>query len=484
MLDLGIQWHLHAVELGLLALSGIAIVLDLLLPQSVSRGRTISSIVLVGLFAVLGILVLGWGEFGQSFRGAFVQDGPAFAFKLLFILTGIYVLQMVREYQIRLDRGHSEFVVLILFALTGMCFLASANELLLFFVSLETVTVSLFIITAYLRDDARSIEAGIKFLVLGALATAVMVLGMSFVFGSAGSTYFDAIRQELYNSPTLQTGFTLGAVLMLAALSFKIASFPFQFWAPDVYEGAPAPITAFLAIGSKLAGFAALSRLTLTLIDAKVAGTFAPVLIFSAAATLLYGNLGALRQTNIKRLLAYSSIGHAGYLLLAILSFRTGGAESLLVYLSGYLFSSAAVFLVVVWVANHLQTEEIQDYSGLSRRSPILAATLLLGLCSLAGVPPLAGFFGKFYVLSTAYKAGFGWLVGLGLICVVISLYYYLSVVKAMYLEEPIDPKPLRVDLAQAIALYSAQAGILFLGIYPNPLVHFARETFLKTLLS
>jgi len=266
-------------------------------------------------------------------------------------------------------------------------------------------------------------------------------------------------------------------VLVVSSLAFKIAAFPFHAWAPDIYQGAPTPVTAFLSIGSKAAGFAALTRLLLT--------AFVPVehyliILFSvlSALTILYGNLGAIPQTNIKRLLGYSSIGHAGYLLMGLVAFNTFGKEALLYYLLAYLFSTGGAFLVIIAVSKHLKTDAISDYAGLSQRSPILAAGMLLALLSLAGIPPLAGFFAKFYILLAAAKSGFLWLTVIGALNVITGMYYYFKIVKVMYVDAPTDNTPLLVSPSVKAMQYFAMLGILALGIYQGPFVAWIQACF------
>ncbi len=469
---------LFKTELGLGALAVIGLLADMLLPASVNRGRALTRIALVGLVIILGLLASSWGVFGSAFGGSFVQDGLSFCFKALFLTSGIFVLHMAGQYDQKIKRGRSEFVVLILLALTGMSILASANEFLLFFVALETLSVSLYIITAYLRDDERSIEAGVKYLVLGALSTALLVFGLSYVYGATGQTAFPAIVAAVQAQAQPPAAFVFGAVLVLIAMFFKIAAFPFHIWVPDVYEGAPAPISAFLALASKATGFAALTRLLLT-VFAPIQDFLLPILAVVAAATVLYGNLGALNQKNIKRLLAYSSISHAGYLLIGLAALPHGGGPAMLVYLAGYLFNTAAAFLVVVWISAQLGIEKIQDYAGLSRRSPLMAAALLVAMGSLAGLPPLAGFFGKFYVLSCAVDAGLIWLAVIGLLSVIVSIYYYFGVIKAVYGRPAVaaEGEPaLAVSLSQRFFLCVSMAGIVVLGVFPAPVLTLAAE--------
>lgn len=467
---------LFKTELALGALAVIGLLADMFLPKSMERGKALTRFAIGGLVIALGFLATSWGVFGSAFGGSFVQDGVSFFFKAFFIITGIFVLHMAGQYEQRIKRGRAEFVVLILFALTGMSLLSSANEFLLFFVALETLAVSLYIITAYMRDDERSIEAGIKFVVLGALSTALLVFGLSFVYGSTGQTSFPAIAAAIAAQPSVPLSFYFGAALVLIAMFFKIAAFPFHIWVPDVYEGAPAPITAFLALGSKAAGFAALTRLVTTVFVPIQEQFVLPLLAVLSAATIVYGNFGALNQKNIKRMLAYSSIGHAGYLLIGLAALKAGGTEAVLVYLAGYLFSTAAAFLVAVWLSAKLGIETISDYAGLAQRSPVMAATMLLAMSSLAGVPPMAGFFGKFYILSSAVKSGLIWLAAIGLLNVVTSLYYYLGVVKFMYTRPAADPAPLQISLSQRAALFAAMAGIVVLGAFPTPVLTLASE--------
>ena len=276
-----------------------------------------------------------------------------------------------------------------------MLFLASADDFLVFFVSLETLSICLYIMTAYLRDNLSSIEAGVKYVVMGALSTAVFLFGLSFIYGATGSTSYFDIQSKLGTMASVPVPFVFGALLVVCSLGFKIAAVPFQLWAPDIYEGAPTPVAAFLAIGSKAAGFAALVRLMLTAL-APISGRLMLLFAVLSALTILYGNLCAIPQTNIKRLLGYSSIGHAGYLLMGLAAFGNSGGEAVLFYLLSYLFSTGGAFLVLIAVASHVKTDEISELAGLSKRSPVLAAAMLVSLMSLAGVPPLSGFFAKF----------------------------------------------------------------------------------------
>jgi NADH-quinone oxidoreductase subunit N len=422
-------------------------------------------------------LALEWSNFGYGFHDTYVQDGVSICFKGLFLLAGFLTVFMAREYQSQLKRGQGEFILLILLSLIGMLFLASANDFLLLFVALETLSISLYIMTAYLRDNQPSIEAGVKYVILGALSTAVFLFGLSFIYGSTGSTSYPEIQAKLATFSELPVPFIFGMVLVISSLGFKIAAVPFQLWAPDVYEGAPTPVAAYLAIASKAAGFAALIRLLLTVFH-PVQAQLSLLLAILAASTILYGNLGAIPQTNVKRLLGYSSIGHAGYLLIGLASFNDSGAEAILYYLLSYLFGAGGVFLVLVAVSSQLKNDEIHRLAGLSKKSPILAASLLISLMSLAGVPPLAGFFAKFYLLWSSVKAGFLWLTIIGVLNVITSLYYYLKIVKVIYVDEPVDARVLDVSFDQKAMQYFVMLGIVILGIFQGPFVRLIIEAF------
>jgi NADH-quinone oxidoreductase subunit N len=471
-----VPWPILKTELALVALALFCLVLDIFLPRE-KRGTTLANLAMIGVTGLFCNLPLQWGEFGSGFSGTYVQDGVSLCFKALFILAAFFTIFMAREYQDHLKRGQGEFVLLILFALVGMLFLASANDFLLLFVALETLSISLYIMTAYLRDSAASIEAGVKYLVMGALSTAVFLFGLSFIYGSTGSTAFAEIQSRLALMKDVPAAFVFGSVLVLASLGFKIAAVPFQLWAPDIYEGAPTPVTAFLAIGSKAAGFTALIRLSLTVM-APLGGRLTVLFAVLSALTILYGNLGAIPQTNIKRLLGYSSIGHAGYLLMGLAATDPSGREAILFYLLSYLFSTAGVFLVLVAVASHARSDEIGELAGLSKRSPMLAAAMLVSLMSLAGVPPLGGFFAKFYLLWASVKSGLLWLAVIGVVNVVTSLYYYLKVVQVMYMDEPTDTHVLSVSFDHRVVQYFAMFGVVLLGVFQGPFVRIAHNAF------
>ena len=408
------------------------------------------------------------------FHGMYRFDPLALYFKRLFLVATLMVLVMGAEFVERFESGVAEFYALVLLAATGMLLTASVNDFILMFVALELVTVTFYVLTSFLRRQMQSLEAGTKYLILGALSSGFTVYGIAYIFGTTGTTNFDTLAITLKHG-TPGAAFTFGMLLVMTGLGFKIASVPFQIWAPDVYQGAPTPVTAFLAVGSKAAGFALLLRVLLVGL-LPVSALWTTLVLVLAAATLLYGNLGALPQTNIKRLMGYSSIGHAGYMLMGLAAVNALGAGAVLFYLGQYAFTNLCAFLAIIAVTNVTKTDEIAGFAGLGRRSPLLGLALFAALMSLAGVPPLSGFFGKFQLFAAVIeRAATDWhyyvLAGIGAVAVVISLYFYLNVARAIYLEEPVDATPIPVSRPVRVALGVCLVTIIGLGIFQRPLV-------------
>ena len=404
----------------------------------------------------------------------FVMDELALFFKRFFLLAALIVMLMATEFSSRLPTGISEFYSLTLFALAGMMFAASANDFAMLFVSIELITVTFYILTSFQRNRVASLEAGVKYLILGALASAFMVYGIALVYGTAGTMNFPelAVKAKALASQPL---FLLGLLLVLSGLAFKISAFPLQIWAPDVYQGSPAPATAFLAVGSKAAGVVLLLRFVLGSLPPEITGRWNLLLMMMAAVTILYGSLCAIPQRNLKRLLGYSSIANGGYLLLGVAAMSNAGVTAILYYLGGYLFTVLAAFAVICVVLRAAEVEDISGLAGLHQRSPLLAGAMTLSMVSLAGIPPLAGFFGKFLLFKAAIEQGpaYYWLVGVAIVGVVISLYYYFGVVRAIYWSQPpVDSSPLPVSVPLKVSLAGCIGGMLLLGIYPNALLH------------
>jgi NADH-quinone oxidoreductase subunit N len=407
------------------------------------------------------------------FHGMYRLDAFALFFKRLFLLATAFVLLMGAEFAERFETGVAEFYALVLLCATGMLVIASVNDFILLFVALELVTITFYILTSFLRRQVQSLEAGTKYLILGALSSGFTVYGIAYIFGTTGTTNFDKLA-GLLHAGVPGNAFTLGMLLVLTGLGFKIASVPFQIWAPDVYQGAPTPVTAFLAVGSKAAGFALLLRVMFAGL-LPVSSVWMPVLLVLAAATLVYGNLGAISQRNIKRLLGYSSIGHAGYMLMGLAAVNQMGAQAVMFYLAQYAFTNLCAFLVIVTVGR----DEISEYAGLGKRSPILGAALFLAMASLAGIPPLSGFFGKFQLFAAVVQAaqtdGRLYIVAfIGAAAVVVSLYYYFNVARAIYIDEATETEPIPVSWPARVGLYVCMLAMLGLGTYQQPLVQAA----------
>jgi NADH-quinone oxidoreductase subunit N len=371
-----------------------------------------------------------------------------------------------------------EFFCLPLFTCTGLMFMASATDLILAFVALELVTISFYVLVAYMRGNAATLEAGVKYLILGALSTGFVVYGITWIFGLTGETNLAKVATKLALLEGSDTAILFSLLLVLVGLGFKVAAVPFQGWVPDVYQGAPTPVTAFLSIGSKSAGFLLLLRvlepfLGVDSIQAKVLF----ILTLIAGATLLFGNLAALTQDNFKRLLAYSSIGHAGYLLVAVASIGAkassfGSVGSTIgFYLFGYLLMTLLSFLVLNIVSIHSRGDDITQFNGLAKRSPFLAYALLASMASLAGIPFTVGFYGKFLVFTQAVNAHQYVLLGLGVISVAAGFYFYLRVVAAMWWQDPAIATPIPISPFTKIAIVLLVAGIFIFGVYPKPIL-------------
>lgn len=461
-----IDWSLVSLEVLVAATLVFLVAVDIVLPKNAGKDW-------IGIFsfiALLGLIIfwLTQGNLnGVTFSGMFVMDPLAWFFKGFFLITMVFVFAMTQQFFKTLGERRNEFYLLLWLALIGMCLVASSADFLLMFIAIEILTISLYVMTAYLKSDKLSIEAGMKYLILGALASGFFLYGISFIYGTTHSTHFDVIQG--YCQTHAMAPMTLFAlVLIFAAVGFKIAAVPFHMWVADVYQGAPTPVTALLSVGSKAAGFIVLIRLFFGVFGAWH-GQWGLVLAVLSAVTMTYGNLVAMFQTNIKRLLGYSSISHAGYLLMGAAAGTVLGASGINFYLLGYLFTNLAAFLVIIVFSIATKSDEIADYAGLSKRSSLLACTMLLALVSLAGMPPLAGFFGKFTLLMAVIKSGYVWLALIAGVNIVISLYYYLMVVKRIYVDSPRSTSPIAVPASMQWLLGLAIIGIVVIGIFQGP---------------
>ncbi len=418
-------------------------------------------------------------EGATALSGAFMVDKLALLMKRAFCVTAFLVFVMSRDYVKRLERGQGEFYTLSLAALLGMFLVSSVNDFVALFVSLELITVTFFVLAAFKRDSVKSVEAGIKLLVIGSLSAAILLYGMAFVYGATGSVTFDGVRVALANADNVPPELLIGALLIFIGLGFKTSAVPLHVWVPDVYEGAPTPVTAFLSVGSKMAGFVLVLRcFTLFSSTGPLAAQLTPFFALVAALTLFYGNLGALPQTNIKRLLGYSSIGQCGYILLGIAAASTEGLSGTLFYLCAYVVTNLCAFGVVLLVARAIGSHQLDDYAGLGKRSPLLALALAVAMLSLAGVPPVVGFFGKFMLIGSVFaRPELHWLGAVALINVVIALYYYLCVLKRVYVLEPRITETPQVPFRMRFVLTISVALLVGAGLYPGLLESAATAT-------
>ena len=406
------------------------------------------------------------------FNSRYKIDGLAIFFKRFFILAAIFVLIFAVDFADRIRSGFSEYYAFIIFALAGMMFAASANDFSMLFVSIELITITFYILVSYQRHRLQSLEAGVKYLILGAVSSAFMIYGIALIFGEAGSLKFEdlhAKQSELLGSKV----FLFGMLFLFAGLAFKISAFPFQVWAPDVYQGAPTPTTAFLALGSKAAGFVLLIRLLVISLP-DLTREWTTLFICISAVTILYGNLCALPQRNLKRLLAYSGIANAGYLLMGIVAQSEAGTAAILYYLAGYLFALITIFLIINLLTKEGEGEDISCLENLNNRSPFLAIAMTLAVVSLAGIPPLAGFFGKFLLIKSVTTEAFGnigyfVLLAVAVFGVVASIFYYFGIVRTVFWNHKVDEiTPVSVGLPIRFVLVSCVVGILYLGLLPN----------------
>lgn len=425
----------------------------------------------IGLIVPAALLVRLAGVNQVSFLGTFVLDPFAVFFKALFILAAALVILSSIEYVRRQELAAGEFYSLVLFATAGLMLMVSARELVTAYIALELATISFILLATFNRRDAKSAEAGLKYILLNAMASATLLYGMALVYGLTGTTYFDAIAAGL---TAMSPAALMGMVLIAGGLGFKIAAVPFHMWVPDVYEGAPTPITAFLSVGSKAAGFALVMRV-FTLALGPMGNIWPGLFAVLAVLTMTLGNIVAMRQTNVKRLLAYSSITQAGYGIMALAAASAESISALSFFLLAYTFTNLGAFIVVTAVSNRIGTDEIEGYRGLARRAPVMALALALCMLSLAGIPPMVGFASKMYLFWTVFSSGLLWLVIVGLLNSAASIYYYLRVVRTMYIGEPGTEERVGVPFASGLAMLVSAAGVLVLGVLPFPLIEMAR---------
>ena len=437
--------------------------------------RRLGTVAFLGTLAAMGATAVQWLRpdlsFGSAFKDLVVLD--AFGIYLHFLLLGITALTILASlrYVEQEDIPPGEYYALLLFGTIGMGVMVIGNELVLIFLGLETSSIATYILAGIRRRDLKSNESAMKYFLLGSFATAFFLYGVALIFGSTGSTFLPVVANKLnVNDPLV----LMAMAMVFVGLGFKVASAPFQIWTPDVYEGAPTPVTAFLSAGPKAAAFAAFLKIFFIAL-APALDTWFWLIWGSAVLTMFVGNLGALVQDNIKRMLAYSSIAHAGYILIAFAARSELGIAAVLFYLVAYALMKLGAFSLVSHVSQGESHQSIDDYAGLHTRHPALAACLAIFMLSLIGIPLTGGFLGKFYVFTAAVKENLIWLVILGVINSVVSAGYYLRVVKVMYMDEPRAQLPLApVPASLAFVLALTTIGTVYLGILPDAVMRFA----------
>ncbi|MEL7565024.1 MAG: NADH-quinone oxidoreductase subunit N [Dehalobacterium sp.] len=462
---------LLTLEIIVAVLGMFVLVLGLVTPAGQKKG--IGYFTVLSLVAALVIAIILHGEQGTAFGTMYVVDAFSSYFKITFLVAAVLITTFSLSYVDNLGYNQGEFFALMIMSLLGMMLMASAADFIVFYLALEMMTIPFIILTAYRHGDKKSSEAGMKYMLLSAMSSGILLYGLSILYGVAGSTqYADVINAV---SGDMQPLTVMALVFLLGAFGFKISMVPFHMWSPDIYEGAPTPVTAFLAVGSKAAALAAMIRMFMIALP-ETRDTWMTVVIVLCAMTIVLGNFVAIPQTNIKRMLAYSSIAHAGYLLMGLVAFTSLGVSAILYYVMLYVFANAGAFACINAFGNLTGSDEIKDYTGMWKRSPLIASVLLLCLLSLAGIPPLAGFVGKFYLFTAIIDQGYIWLAFLGIGMSMVSVYYYLIVVKVMFLGNPVEDTPIPVSLSTKTVMFVSALASLFLGIYPAPLTNIATK--------
>lgn len=489
--------QLIAPELILTAIGCVVLVMEVILPYKLSKWTAYFSLAGVALATVsVGALFVNAGgtfRLGSlqtlvatdGFYGMVRIDGFALLFKTIFLIAAALAIAIsIRFLDIEREQ-HGEYYALLLFATVGMMFLGSGFDLISLYIALELMAVTFYVLVAFTKRQRRSNEAGMKYFLLGAFSSGVLLYGMSLLYGVSGSTNLAEIGKGIAGAgPELRPMLLLGMIALAAGLFFKVAAVPFHMWAPDAYEGAPTPVTAFLSTGSKAASFALYARIFFVALE-PMQVDWAPLLGIVAALTIVVGNWAAVTQENSKRLLAYSSISNAGYLLLAVVANNTYGNIGLVIYLLVYTLMNMGAFGIVISLRRHgIIGDNVDDMTGLAQKAPGMAAMMGIFMLSLGGLPGTGGFIGKYFLLwgllrrgDTDHKSWYYWLAAWAVINIVISFYYYIRFIRVMYLGDRVaDAEPLSMSPALKTALVAALVGILFIGIYPQPFIVLAQK--------
>jgi NADH-quinone oxidoreductase subunit N len=471
----------------------VALVIDVLLPQRQRRWTGYFALASLAL-AASSVVVLGMSVWPASaatgFYGTIKVDGFAIVFKLIFLLAAALTVAISFRYLDVEGEQRGEYYSLVLFATVGMMFLSSGYDLIVLYISLELMALTFYVLVGYTKRERRSNEAGMKYFLLGAFSSGILLYGMSLLFGIAGSTNLGEIAPKVaqaaaatdFGGPSVRPMVVLAMIALAAGLFFKIAAVPFHMWAPDAYEGAPTSITAFLSTGSKAASFALYARIFIEALG-SMRVDWAPLLGLVAAVTIMVGNWAAVTQTNSKRLLAYSSVSNAGYLLLGVIAANTYGYTGLVVYLIVYTFMNVGAFGVIISLRRRgVIGDEVEDLSGLGQKSPVMALMMAIFMLSLGGLPVTGGFIGKWFLFGGVIERGkvegknwYYWLAAWAAVNTVVSFYYYVRFIRAMYIgDREADARPLSLSAPLQTALVVCAVAVIFIGVYPQPFIHAA----------
>ena len=456
----------------------LLLLLEAFLPKP-SKTMAMPATALAGLIIAASLTVNSMWDDKVVMSGIYLIDPYSGFFKVVLYITSALTILLSMHYlkQERINLG--EYYAILLFAACGMMIMVSSADLLLVFLGLEQTAISIYILAGFKRFQQKSMEAAAKYFVLGSFSSGILLFGISLLYGLAGTTHIATIGQRI-TSTELDPAWILALLLLVVGFGFKVSAVPFHMWTPDVYEGAPTPVTAFLSVASKAASFAVFLRV---FIDAfgGIHEHWRVLLIFLAVVTIFFGNIVALLQTNIKRMLAYSSIAHAGYMLIGIIVGSHLGTFSLMLYMLIYAFMNMGAFGIVIQLRKSgMESDQIEDFAGLSKRNRLAAFAMLVFMFALAGIPPTAGFIGKFYVFMGAVQADLAWLAVLGIIGSAISAYFYLKVIMVMYMQEPDETVALSTSRPAIVALTVAAFATIALGVYPAPLIDFTDQAVLN----
>ncbi len=462
-------------EIAMTVLVCLVLLVDLFVPQ---RRKA-----LLGLLTLFGVVVTGLltlpliGMEADLFSDMYRVDSFAIFFKFIFLaITALTVLISMRYLSIE-EIHLGEYYALVLFSVIGMMVMAGGSDLLTIYIGLELLSIPIYMLVGFMKRDLLSQEGGIKYFLLGAFSSGIILYGIALAYGITGTTNLAAMHAAFGETTGPNILLTLSVIMIVAGFAFKIALVPFHMWAPDAYQGAPTSITAFMSVGTKAAAFAGLLRIFAVAFEG-IADQWAILLWLLAVFSMTWGNIAAMVQSNLKRLLAYSSVAHAGYVMMGLVVGSEIGMASVLLYLAVYIFMNMGAFTMVILLCRqNFRGDRVEDFRGLARAHPLAGIGFVIFFLSLAGIPPTAGFVGKFYLFSAAIESGYIWLALIGVLNSVLSVYYYFKIVANMYMAEPAGKVDISTSVPLRLALGLMVAGVLLIGVYPDPLISAAKAS-------